>query len=74
MNEDRTRPESRTKRAQSGSRDVRFQLISPTGHRLGIYDTALEAASAAGGFWPGVGQKDDDNPEGWDLQVEGAAD
>lgn len=47
---------------------ARYQLISPKGHRLGIYDTALEAASAAGGFWPDVGQKDDDR-EGWDLKA-----
>lgn len=48
----------------------RFQLISPEGHRLGIYDTALEAASAAGGFWPGVGQSEDGGP-GWDIAVMG---
>lgn len=53
---------------QLGSRPVRCRLISPEGHRFGIYDTALEAASAAGGFWPGVGQKDDDR-EGWDIEA-----
>ncbi len=46
----------------------RYQLISPSGARLGIYDSALEAASAAGGFWPGVGQKDDEH-EGWDIEA-----
>lgn len=48
-----------------------FQLISPDGHRLGIYDSALEAASAAGGFWPGVGQSEDGGP-GWDVATVGA--
>ena len=59
-----------TKLAQPGSPSVRYQLISPTAARLGIYDTALEAASAAGGFWPGVCQRSDDNgADGWDIEV-----
>ena len=48
---------------------AKFQLVSPEGHRLGIYDSALEAASAAGGFWPGVGQRDHDEAPGWDIHV-----
>lgn len=37
---------------------------------MGTFDTALEAASAAGGFWPGVGQRDHDNgSEGWDIEA-----
>lgn len=52
------------------SRDVRYQLISPSGRKLGIYNSALEAASAAGGFWPGVAQRDHDNgTEGWDIEA-----
>lgn len=46
-----------------------YQLISPEGDRLGIYETAREAAIAAEGFWPGVGQIDDDNPNGWDIEA-----
>lgn len=55
---------------QRRSRPVRYRLINPDGHAMGTFDTALEAASAAGGFWPGVGQRDHDNgSEGWDIEA-----
>lgn len=63
-------PETTRQIVKRESGPARFQLISPEGHKLGIYDTALEAASAAGGFWPGVGQRDGDGP-GWDIHVMG---
>ncbi len=50
----------------------RYRLISPDGYAAGTYDTAAEAASAAGGFWPGVGQDDTNSGFGWDIEVVGA--
>lgn len=49
---------------------VRYRLISPDGNPMGTFDTAQEAASAAAGFWPGIGQRDHDNGSaGWDIEV-----
>lgn len=50
----------------------RFRLISPDGNPMGTFDTALEAASAAGGLWPGIGQDETRGGAGWDIEVVGA--
>lgn len=50
------------------STPVRFRLLDKDDRPVGTFDTALEAASAAGGFWPGMGQRDDDR-EGWDIET-----
>lgn len=46
-----------------------YRLISPDGNAAGTFDTAQEAASAAGGFWPGVGQRGENGLDGWDIEV-----
>lgn len=58
-----------TKLTQARSGPVRYRLISPDGFPSGTYDTAQEAASAAGGFWPGAGQDETNSGFGWDIQV-----
>lgn len=68
VNDSATNASTRTGSAQPRSGPVRYRLITPSGHGMGTFGTALEAASTAGGFWPGVGQKDDGR-EGWDIEV-----
>lgn len=48
---------------------VRFRLVSPNGHGMGIFDSAQEAASAAAGFWPGTPQDEERLGFGWDIEV-----
>ena len=67
---DRTNSKNDTPVTREGSRLVRYWLISPSGNPIGSFESAQAAASAAGGLWPGVGQKDDDR-EGWDIEVDG---
>lgn len=48
----------------------RFRLISPLGEPSGTFETAQEAAHAAGTYWPGVEQREHDNGgAGWDIEV-----
>lgn len=52
------------------NRKVRFRLISPLGDPSGTFDTAQEAAHAAGTYWPGMAQRDHDNgAAGWDIEA-----
>ncbi len=63
MNNSKTNEDSVT-----GKLPVRFRLLDKDDRPVGTFDTAFEAASAAGGFWPGMGQRDDDR-EGWDIET-----
>lgn len=72
VNESETNPKSGTPVTQRRSGPVRFRLISPSGHSMGTFDTALEAASASSGFWPGIGQDEDRTGAGWDIEVVGS--
>lgn len=69
MNDKGTCSETDTPLTQPGSRPVRYRLISPDGYGVGTFPTATEAASAAAGFWPGVGQDETNSGFGWDIET-----
>ncbi len=72
-NETPTCSDSDARLTQRGSRPVRYELVRRDGEISPMkFESAAQAAEAAGLLWPGEEQDEDRTGKGWDIQVVGS--